>query len=265
MIEGESKFERGPVNPESEDIKYIQRGVWADQLRNGQELPVGGSMFSGDLTKKLELDFESFDSQQFTQENILKAYEKSKDSVEDWLKKCGSDVDPYIFFVCFNVQKKMEELLKVNSEDEVSTNRLMAYRGDNSPKLSELKGKTECAERAALGQYLLQKSGLKSAYVSGITMEDAKDSDEFATDHSYIAIEQPNKPDETLIFDIARPHTGANNEKIARVLRTEVPFNFELLKDKEELLVGADDVLQNQRLYFGVGHPVAGRHEIAEK
>ena len=43
-----------------------------------------------------------------------------------------------------------------------------------------------------------------------------------------------------------------------RVLETDVPFNYDLLKDKEELLVGATEVLQGGRLWFGVGEPVAG-------
>ena len=155
-------------------------------------------------------------------------------------------------------------MLQTDTETDVSMDRLMAYQGDKGPKLSQLKGKTECAERAALGQYLLQKSGLKSAYMSGITMEDAKDLDEFPTDHSYIVVEEADNPKETMIFDIARPHSGVNNEKIARVLRTETPLNYELLKDKEELLVAADDVLQSQRLWFGVGWPTAGKHETLE-
>ena len=36
-------------------------------------------------------------------------------------------------------------------------------------------------------------------------------------------------------------------------------------KDKEELLIGATEVLQGGRLWFGVGEPVAGQHEMIEK
>ena len=59
---GEPKFEEQLPTPESQDLKHIHRGIWADRLENGQELPVGGSMFSADLTKNVELDFESFDA-----------------------------------------------------------------------------------------------------------------------------------------------------------------------------------------------------------
>ena len=50
-----------------------------------------------------------------------------------------------------------------------------------------------------------------------------------------------------------------------RILETDVPYNYDLLKDKEELLVGATEVLQGGRLWFGVGEPVAGQHKTIEK
>lgn len=265
MGENESHFRGEENNIESENFKSIHRGVWAERLKDGQELPIGGLLFSNDLTTKLELDFGFFETSGFTEENIHKAYEKSKGAIVDWLKKCGSGVDPYIYFVCFNAQKKVDDLLKTNTKEGVSIDRRMAFGGDKIPKLSELVGKTECAERAALGQFLLQKAGLKSVYMSGVSMDDAKDQDEYAIAHSFIVVEQVDRTDETFIFDIARPHQGNNNEKIARVLKTEAPLTYDLFKGEEELLVAADDVLQQSKLWFGVGEPVNGLHKIIEK
>ena len=210
------------------------------------------------LTTKLELDLATFDEQLggFTEENIKKVYEQSKESVKDWLEKIGSDMDPYTYFLCYNVQQKIHKLLEVDPNAPTNSfERQKMYWGQKPPKLSELKGKTECAERAALGQYLLQRVGAESAYVSGITMRDVKDTDEFPEDHSFIVLQNPTKPESTLIFDIARPRSQHN---VPRVLETDVPFNYDLLKDKEELLVGATEVLQGGRLWFGVGEPVAG-------
>jgi len=248
-----------------EAMREIHRGIWAKQLSDGQELPLGGSLFSKVLTTKLELDLAAFDEQlgNFTEENIRKVYEQSKDSVKYWLEKVGSDMDPYTYFLCYQVQQKMHKLLEVDPNAPTNSfERQKMYWGQKPPKLSELKGKTECGERAALGQYLLQRAGAESAYVSGITMQDVKDTDEFPEDHSFIVLQNPIKPESTLIFDIARPRSQHN---VPRVLETDVPFSYDLLKDKEELLVGATEVLQGERLWFGVGEPVAGQHETIEK
>jgi len=248
-----------------EAMREIHRGIWAERLVDGQELPLGGSLFSKELTTKLELDLATFDEQLggLTEENIRKVYEQSKESVKDWLEKIGSDMDPYTYFLCYNVQQKMHKLLEVDpSAPTNSFERQKMYWGQKPPKLSELKGKTECAERAAFGQYMLQKAGVESAYVSGITMQDVKDTDEFPENHSFIVLKHPTKPESTLIFDIARPRSQHN---VPRVLETDVPFNYDLLRGKDELLVGATEVLQGGRLWFGVGEPVAGRHETIEK
>lgn len=93
-------------------------------------------------------------------------------------------------------------------------------------------------------------------------MQDIKDTDEFPESHSFIVLKHPTKPESTLIFDIARPRSQHN---VPRVLETDVPFTYELLQDKEELLVGATEVLQGERLWFGVGDPVAGQHKTIEK
>jgi hypothetical protein len=257
-----------PAQEEQESVeamREIHRGIWAEQLSDGQELPLGGSLFSKELTTKLELDLAAFDEQLggFTEENIRKVYEQSKESVKEWLGKIGSDIDPYTYFLCYQVQQKMHKLLEVDpNAPPNSFERQKMYWSQKPPKLSELKGKTECAERAAFGQYLLQRAGVDSAYVSGITMQDVKDTDEFPEDHSFIVLQNPTKPESTLIFDIARPRSQHN---VPRILETDVRFNYDLLKGKKELLVGATEVLQGGRLWFGVGEPVAGQHETIEK
>lgn len=247
-----------------EEFKFIYRGIWADRLSSGQKLPVGGSLFDKNLSTKLELDFDYFkdDLENFTEENIRKIYEQNKESIINWLEQIGSDIDPYTYFTLYQVQQKMQKLLEADQNSNSSqSERLKMYQGENAPKLSELKGKTQCAERAAMGQYLLQKAGVKSSYVSGITMEDARDEDDFPDDHSFIVLDNPAKEDSTLIFDIARPRSQHN---VPRVLETAVPFNYELLKDKEKLLVAAKEVLQGAELYFGVGETTSGHREIIE-
>ncbi len=250
----------------SEFIKPLYRGIWADKLENTQELPVGGSMFDKKLSTKLKLDFEVFDSELkgFTEENLKNIYKQSEKNVIDWLKQIGSnDIDPYEYFLCYQVQQKINKLLEIDSR--VPTNsfeRQKMFMGEEAPKLSEMKGKSECAERAALAQYIFQKSGIHSSYVSGITMNNIKDEDEFPENHSFLVLDHFAKPKSTLIFDIARPISENN---IPRVLETDVPFTYDKLKGEEDLLIGAKEILQNHKLWFGVGDQVAGYHKTIEE
>ena len=201
--------------------------------------------------------------QNFTQENITQAYKQSEHSVREWLQKLGSDIDPFTFFLCYQVQQKMHKLLDVDGNIPTDpSERGKMYWEKKMAKLSELKGKTECAERAALGQFLLQRVGAESAYVSGITMHDVKNSEELPENHSFIVLKHPTKSDSTLIFDIARPHA---QKDVPKVLETDVPFRYELFENKKELFIGATELLRGERLWFGVGDQVFGDHKTIEK
>lgn len=244
----------------AEKIKLLHRGVWANQLYPDQELPIGGSLFNSELNTKLELDFDFFDNQikNFTSENLKTIYKQSEDSINDWLQKIGSDLNPYTYFICFQVQQKTDRLLQVDINNPTkSLERQKIYQSKITPKLSELVGKSECGERAALGQYLFQKIGVDSSYVSGITMEDVNDTDEYPQDHSFIILKNQDPDKSTLIFDIARPH---HHHNLPRILKTNIPFTHQILPNKEELLIGATEVLQGGQLYFGVGDSIAGFH-----
>lgn len=178
-----------------------------------------------------------------------------------WLKQVGTDVDPYMFFAANHVQMMVQKLLEVKAGDEdPGFERSGKFSEGKTPALSELKGVTMCAERAALGEYLLKKVGIESAYVGGVSMADAKDGEEYPEAHSFIVMKTPDGSG-SYIFDVARPRSQQN---LPRVLKTSVPFTYDLLAGKEELLVKAKEVLQGGELWFGVGDPVAGEHDIIE-
>lgn len=270
MVNVKSEYqEPAPENTQetgesAENIRSIYRGVWAERLKNAQKLPVGGCVFGTELYIKIELDFATFDEQieDFTEETIRELYEQSKDSVEDFMKNNGSDMDPYTYFLCYQVQNVVHKLLEVDPNAPTNwSERDKMYGRKKLPKLSEFLGKTACGERAALGQYLLQRAGAESAYVSGITMDNAKDTEEYPGNHSFLVLKHPGKPDATLIFDIARP---LSQQHVPHVLETDVPFTYELLKDKGDLLVGAKEVLKGDKLWFGVGFPGRGVQNIIE-
>ena len=105
-------------NPNSGEYKKLYRGIWADKLENGDELPVGGSIFSTELTSRLRLDFENFDNQLegFTADSLAEHYHKGEEAIRSWIEKFKLDVDPALFYVCFSVQAKVDKLIKLHKE-----------------------------------------------------------------------------------------------------------------------------------------------------
>jgi hypothetical protein len=244
-------------------MNKISRGIWADRLETGEELPVGGSVFSDELTTKLILNFDSFNGQldnYHTPQKISEAFEQSKESVRKWLTQNNSDVDPYLFFVANTVQKKVQSAMNVRPESNSNgLERIAKFKGDKA-KITDLKGWAMCAEQAALGQYLLQnvlQTGYSSAYMSGVTAQSPGGELE---NHSFLVISTPDK--RNYVFDIARPRSGNN---LPRILETNGPLTYERFADTENLLVEATEVLQGNKLYFGVGNPMLEQEAVIEK
>ena len=242
------------------EYKKLYRGIWADKLTDQEELPVGGSIFSTELTTKLKLDFSSFeqDLASITPEKIAEHYEKNGDSIRKWLEEIKSDIDPFTFLVAMVVQKKVDTLLDVKPDASLDE-RSKLYSNGATPLLSELKGKSACGERAALGQYLLQRLGVESSYMSGISIENAEDVESYPEDHSFIVLHHEGND---IVFDIARPKS---QENLPRLLRPSIPFNAETFDEKEDALVETKEVLQGQKIYFGVGDPASGNRNILRK
>jgi hypothetical protein len=238
-----------------EEIKTLFRGVWADELFSGQELPVGGTIFSDELTTKLRLDFENFDEELsgYTEENMKEVFESGENRklYEEYLGSFNAEIDPYLHFVCFQIQRKISKLLEIDPVSKTNPKERNAMFENETPSLSQMKGKTMCAERAALAQYLLQRVGIESAYVGGVTS--SAESDEKVESHGFVVIK--NREGQTLIFDVARPHEG---EDLPSIYETDEHFDYELLAGKYELLIGATEVLNNSRQYFGVGEAQIG-------
>lgn len=253
-------------------MKRLCMGIWADRLETGQYLPIGGSMksiFSGNLDFKVFLDFDFFyeELKRFLNpEIILRAFERDRSSVSDYLNSCGTKIDPYLFYVAYQVQQKVFDLLEVNLENvkEILNARAslpFKYRAIN---LSELIGFSACAEISALGQYILQHSlreGYHSSYFGGLATRSSSPLD--FEEHSFVVLRDPEK---TFIFDIARPTSSilrdnSKRDYLPAILATDVPFVYELFSKYRNLLVGAKNVLSCERLFFGALNP----HLISEK
>lgn len=249
----------GPSAKDQQDVlailhepRPLYRGVWAEQLFDGQQLPVGGSLFSQNLNTKLELDFGNLaeETQGFTEEALKKSFLAMEPALKEWLVQIGSTVDPYTLFTATRVMQKTQAVLAYDATKPTKHGeRNAVYSGSVSPKLSMFKGKAMCVEYAALGQYLLQKVGVASSYVTGVTVVNPHQGD--VENHSFLVISAGK---EELIFDIARPSSEQN---VPRLMRPVVPFTYDLLKDKENLVIKAEDVLRpGHAIYFGVGNPL---------
>ncbi len=257
--------EREASSSERKEWKSLFRGMWADRLEDGDLLPVGGSMFSDELTKRLRLDFQTFDAelQNINPRKFRELFETRQEALAQWLEQVGpkEKIDPYLFFACTLLQSKVDALLQVSHAKDGGLERTFKYAEEKPPALSELRGLTMCAERAALTQFLLQRIGIESAYVGGATMDDARNTDEYPEAHSFIVIPDPAGDEATYIFDVARPRSQNN---LPRLLKTDVSMTPELLAGKDELYVRSKEVLQGGELWFGVGSPVCGQHDVVE-
>lgn len=245
--------EKEPSMEDSSEIKKLYLGSWADKLHTGELLPVGGkSIFKAETNIYLELDFDFFESElkTFDEEHLRQLFEKTgRDNIIKELNKINCDLDPYLFFACLQVQKKADKLLL--AEPKESEDRPRMYRNEKPPKLSDMIGITECAERAAFAQYLLQELNINSSYMGGIIMRNPKDDEEFPSKHSFVVINQDGK---SSVFDITKPH-----KSIPRIYNMGSVMNYELFKETTDLLIEGDDSITHSKLYFGIGNVFASR------
>ncbi|MEI6728339.1 MAG: hypothetical protein WCK98_01725 [bacterium] len=270
------RFTEGSIEVNNQNIKPLNRGIWADRLATNDVLAVGGSMFNSNMLTdksglKLKLDFEYFEDQLigFTQEEIEKSYTRLKDHFEYWLLQSYANIDPRTFYTFYFVQQKVEELLDVVIGKNTSRERMSEYANSGTVRLSDLIGITECAERAALTQYLLQKIGVESSYMSGIFMLDPANRDEIPSKHSFVIAQQKNGLG-SLVYDVARPRSNwARGNSTPRVMRANGELRYQKFKKAKggglvetvQVLgyrTEASEEVNREKLYYGVGYDVAG-------
>ena len=246
----------------NEMIKPLFRGVWADFLENNDTIFVGG--FLAELTMKIRLDFEFFSSDlDGFKQHVEDEYKKSKEKMEKWINdEVKADIDPYLFFVCARVQQKVENLLEVKNSQGNHKMRNDNFSEKEIPNLSDFKKSAKCAERAALGQHIMQLLNIDSSYVGGGIMVDYEDEEGENEDHSFIVIRPKENVDKTVVFDIARPRSVRH---FPRLSNTDIPLTYELLENKDDLLVRSTEVLQGGVSYYGIGDQMFGKHNIIEK
>jgi hypothetical protein len=151
---------------------------------------VGGSVFTPELTTKLHLDFDSFPLPA-NQEALEPIFASRKDAFEIWYKQMPEDlrehVDAQFYFSLIAIQNGMEQRLGILADEnrDIKAIRNQKYKNE-TPKLSDFRdGSAHCAERAALGHWMLTIMGIPNVYMSGVSFfEDVSD----GVDHSWIVL-----------------------------------------------------------------------------
>lgn len=240
------------VSPQGEVIKPLYRGIWADTIKDGDKIPVGGHALSDTLDIFMQVDTEWLDEAAagFTKEKVDAAFEGGNNKIfGDWLREHGGNLNPELFHNLFQVQKTMERVLKVNDADSAQRTRRDKYlNGETVPKLSDLVGSAECVEKAVVGKLLLDKLGVRSTVMSGVHLDDPSDD---PGDHTFLVLDEAGA-DGSIVFDIARPKASLNG--YPRIMRTNNKVTYETFRDENNLVVPAHDIYDGKVLNYGVGN-----------
>jgi hypothetical protein len=238
--------------PGEGDAVEIHRGRWIEgPLQEGQLVGVGGSIFSSDLTMKARLDLSSFEQEiSGWPEKVLAAVDGNRARLVASLEENkieGLEAD--LLFIALNVQRKTDALLNVEPDTNINSERMRTY--DQSPEvpLSELKGRSACAERALLAKHLLHRLGVNATYMSGVaTHYDAEGRVEDLTNHSFLILQ---RGEQSLIFDVARPHST----RWPRLVIMDHPLTLEIFMGTDNLLVAGRSPFSrsSRKELFGVG------------
>lgn len=238
-----------------DNIKNIPRGIWSNNLYDGDILPVGGHLNSDELDIKLELDFSTFEGEleNYNKESFIEFFETgdNKKNYREYLESFGSNFDAFTHFVCFQVQKKVEKLLEIDPVKKTDSQERNYMYENSIPKLSEMRGKSMCSEIAALAQFLIQRIGIESAYMSG--KSSSSSSPNSFENHSVVVLKNPENDKFDLIFDVARPRESGTPV----IYKTEEDFDYKNLVDEYEKYIKGQEVVDGRVCWFGVDDGLA--------
>lgn len=233
------------------EAKPLHRGLWADVIKDGDQIPVGGSIFSDNLDIILNVDTDWLNGkiENFTKERVDEAFRgENGEKFKKWIEDSGTKIDAETLHALFQVLMKMRALLQVN-DDTDAMKRTEIYISKAGTKLSEMVGQSMCAEQAIVGKLLLDRIGIKSVLMEGVHV-DAKDQE--PGDHAFLILDD-SQGEGSLIFDIARPKASLNG--YPRILRSNRKIDYSVFEGKNNYVIPATDVYNGQTLYYGVGNP----------
>lgn len=200
---------------------------------------------------KLRLDFSNF-SMFADHARLTELYEGMRAGFDSWYAQMPETlraaVSPLDFFILATAQNGMEARLGIGEDfdDEKLRARNAKYDVD-TPSLSEFRNNIAyCAERAALGQWLLQTAGIPSAYMSGVAF-----SDELCdgSEHSWIVLFPDT--DHSLVFDIARPQL-VGGRRLPNLYVSERTISAEAFVGKSNAFLPTRTLWGDAVRHFGV-------------
>lgn len=157
--------------------------------------------------------------------------------------------DAQLYFSLMAIQNGMEQRLGILADEtrDISMMRNAKYQ-NGTPKLSDFRdGSAHCAERAALGHWMLTAMGIPNVYMSGVTFfEDISD----GVDHSWIVLFP--ETERSMIFDIARPESN----RLPNLYKSDDIIAEAVFSGQDNAFIETKKLLKPTVRYFGISdHP----------
>ena len=230
---------------ESVTKKHFGHGICLPEIKNGESVPVGGSIFSSEASTMLLCDIENISAMFSEIETQEKAIEKK--DLSAWLQKAGIRIDIGLFAALFSFTKFYEESFGYNREKEFSQRRSEAYKNGDTT-LSEILNLNcaECAELAVFSQAYLRHRGHDASYFGGDVLW--RREQEFSEPHSFVVLQSGAQ---SLIFDPANP-ANTNQGLFPGVYLFEQNFVEAMPSDSKRFIEGISVYSPNKKAYYGV-------------
>ncbi|VVB99108.1 Uncharacterised protein [uncultured archaeon] len=224
------------------------------KMENNQVIPIGGSSFESnpELAKhKVTCDFEALDKIQKDVGQLVKNFKTAADAHGQYLRENGIGVPVELDEVTVAINTVLKGYYEeVSIDGKVQTGKKLAYLEQNPyPKMSDLfeNKLAQCAEIAALAQYILQSHGIESTYISG-EVRWGKNGE--SQPHSFLAIKMGGK---NYIYDPTNPVFSEGKIFGPSVYEINGDFAETVRQSKDKpVYFEARNVLNNKTAYFGV-------------
>lgn len=225
-----------------------------DDIQEGDCIPVASDSFSPKFAKtrswKVKADFEAI-YPEFAGRAQRNRIQFETEAWQSYFAQRLPDVDPKLLTVLQTFTTAFEEERTSQNNSPAQRREMYDTAQDHCVSLSEV-FKTKqamCVEIAVLAKKFLDEQGIKSRLFSGEEMQHYVD-DQPPNAHTFLIIEHRGQE---YIFDPANP-TEIKGDKFFSLFKPTVSFSSreEELK-KDSFMIAAENVIDHQRHYFGVG------------
>ncbi len=241
---------------QSPSIKSLYRGIWADEIKEGDKIPV--VFGDGEKAKSsllVDTAWISGKTANFTKEKVdeICKTDGNDEVLRKWVSDNGFNIDPDLLHRLIYVQAKMSQLLEIGSEDK-SNERANLYFSKDTLRLSELVGKAMCSERTVVGKLLLDRLGINSSLLEGVAVDDKNLA---PVAHAILILDDPTR-NGSLIFDIGRPARSKDGGVVAggypQLSTTDHKLDYATFHGKDNYVVPAKSIYNDSVIYYGVGN-----------